>query len=108
MTEPAEQTTPWEAGGVTKDRFVTEGAESEGIFSLGDVNIFPAAGPGPVAIAAGAEIAAQIVKAVNNHDALVKALEQIRDSRWNENADMDAICNTADQALRALVGGRRT
>lgn len=71
------QTTPWEAGGVTRDRFVTAGTKSEGIFSLGDVNIFPASGPGPVAIAAGADIAAQIVKAVNSHEALVAELQRL-------------------------------
>ncbi len=70
-------TTPWTAGGVTKDRYVIGEGESEGIFSLGDVNIFPSEGPGPVAIAAGAEMAALIVKAVNSHDALVTALEAL-------------------------------
>jgi hypothetical protein len=46
-----------------------------------------------------------VVKAVNNHDALVRCLEGIRDQRWNEDADLDDICNTAEQALRALVAG---
>lgn len=68
--------TPWNAGGVTSDRFVIgDGPETEGIFSLGDVSIFPSSGPGPVAIAAGAEMGAFIVKARNAHDALVKALQ---------------------------------
>lgn len=35
---------------------------------------------------------------------LVRALEGIRDQRWNEHADLDAICNTAEQALRSNVG----
>jgi Fic/DOC family len=33
---------------------------------------------------------------------LVRCLEGIRDQRWNENADLDAICNTAEQALRTI------
>lgn len=98
-------TTPWEAGGVTRDRFVTGGTEREGIFELGDVNIFPTSGPGPVAIAAGADIAAQIVKAVNSHDALVKALrdadKHLDDMGYGELMKARAIIR---KALRGVFG----
>lgn len=71
---------PWERGGLTRDRYVTEGSTSEGIFELGDVYIFPPLGEaGPVAIAAGIGNADRIVRACNSHDTLVKALEFIRD-----------------------------
>ena len=47
-------------------------------------------------------IAACIVTAVNNHDALVKALQAVREARMPGEAR-----RIAAEALRALVGGSR-
>lgn len=100
MTAPAPQcqpstndlsTTPWMAGGVTKDRFVTSNDDREGIFSLGDVNIFPNSGPGPVAIAAGAEIAAQIVTAVNSHASLKARNEELEAALRDARGDLTGL-----------------
>jgi hypothetical protein len=79
MSENAEDHTPgpWEAGGLTRDRFVLPGeTEGEGIFSMGDVNIFPPTGhAGPVAIAAG-EANARLIAAAPE---LLAALIQVRE-----------------------------
>lgn len=57
--------------------------------------------------------AALIVRAVNNHDALVKALEGIAEFCSEDATTLGAIArlasirNTAEQALRVVVGGAR-
>lgn len=95
-------TTPWRAGGVTQDRFVTVGTESEGIFSLGDVNIFPDSGPGPVAIAAGADIAASIVEAVNNHHRLTARISELES---NERAYEAALGQRTYNEVALYISG---
>lgn len=76
------------------------------IFELGDYVIIPAKGPGPIAIAAGKDHAAFIVKACNAHEELVEALRST--TGYMRNAKIDLETGTRKQTtIDTLNGGLR-
>jgi hypothetical protein len=92
---------PWEAGGITRDRFVLPGGDDgEGIFEMGDVNIFPPTGhAGPVAIAAG-EANARLIAAAPD---MLEALWWLVSLKDNRPGDYEEQKPRAWAAARAAI-----
>lgn len=89
---------PWEAGKAQHTRLGTEG-----IFELGDTEIYPSRGPGPVAIAAGDGLAEFIVCACNAYFSLQSELTSSRLSLSDKDKEIERL-KAALEPFAALDG----